>query len=83
VEIVLSPGERDELTQALRQWAEFTSPSPVLAMLDSDWMTPQEIATHVAEGTEQGEAILDILEHSVRRDGLDSVVSRLLRPTPR
>jgi len=54
-----------------------------LALLDTDWMTPPEIANHVAEGTEQGEAILEILEHSVRRDGLQSVVGRLLRPPSR
>jgi hypothetical protein len=83
VESVLSRRERDELTQALRQWAESAPPGPALAMLDTDWMTPPEIAIHVAEGTDEGEAILEILEHSVRRDGLDSVVSRLLRPTSR
>jgi len=43
------------------------------------FLTPRQVAEHVSEHTEEGVAVLEILEHGVRREGIQQVLARLTR----
>jgi CheY-like chemotaxis protein len=50
---------------------------------DGDLLRPSEIVTAFESGTGDGESILEILEHGVRREGIEKVVSRFVSPATR
>jgi hypothetical protein len=74
---VLSRTERELVVSVLWQWAETTPDLPVAGFLDGErLLTPMELAAAAERGTADGEALLEILEHGLRREGIDSVVRR-------
>jgi hypothetical protein len=75
---VLSLTERGMIVSALATSAQSEQPEPMLGFIGSgSLLTPLEIVSAVERETEDGKAILEILEHGVRREGIDTVVSRL------
>jgi hypothetical protein len=76
---MLTPQERERVTSAMRQWAQRAPNEPIVGFLGTSLLTPKEMVTAVEEDTSDGQAILEILEHGVRREGLDAVVDRLKR----
>lgn len=80
---MLSADEVRRLVEALTLWAKQTPDIPVLGFLQQEeLMTPSEIVQAVSKQTEDGRAILGILEHGVRREGLDAVTERLQLSKP-
>lgn len=81
VSSMLSERERERLVAALHEWADAVPEEPVAGFIgDGRLLTPRELAQAAAQETPDGEALLQILEHGVRREGLEAVVERL---TPR
>jgi hypothetical protein len=77
---MLTGEERSEIARALSQWAESLPDAPLFGFLGSErLLTPREILKEVETNTPDGEAVLEILEHGVRREGIEAVVSRLMR----
>jgi hypothetical protein len=75
---MLTSAERSMILQALQEWAKFAPDEPVLGFIQSEGLkTPKEILVEVIEKTSDGEALMEILEHGVRRQGLLAVVTRL------
>lgn len=76
---MLSSAERDAVLTAVQRWAEAAPNELVMGFLDGDGLlTADELATAVRDRTEDGESFLEMIEHAVRRDGLDSVVTRFI-----
>jgi hypothetical protein len=76
---MLTAHEHTLLVATLTKWAETAPDEPMLAILGAgELMRPWDIARAVQHRTEEGEAILEILEHGLRREGADKVVSRFL-----
>lgn len=72
--------ERDQIIGALKCWAQSAPDEPMVGLLGHDrLMTPQELVEQVQQETPDGRAVLEMLEHGVRREGLTSVVARLSR----
>jgi len=77
---VLSATEREIILAALVTWAKDAPAEPVLGFLGSgEPLTPREIVSAVRRETDDGRAILEILEHGVRREGIAKVVERLTK----
>jgi hypothetical protein len=75
---MLSPQERTQLITALDNWAKSAPDMPLVGFLAGEKLfTPKELVQEVRTETSDGEAVLEILEHGVRREGVDSVVARL------
>jgi hypothetical protein len=75
---MLNPRERSQLIVALEAWAKSVPDKPLVGFLDGDKLfTPKEIVREVREKTPDGQAVLEILEHGVRREGVSNVVARL------
>jgi hypothetical protein len=77
--MALSTDEYIELIRALTAWAEVAPNEPALGFLQGDEMlTPRQLLDAVDDSQNpDGAAFLEMLEHAVRRDGIDSVTSRL------
>jgi hypothetical protein len=77
---MLDQNERQRIVDALALWARSAPDEPVFGLFgDGELMRPEEVLNAVESETAAGKAILEILEHGVRREGLDKAVSRLLR----
>jgi len=75
---MLSSDERRRLSDALSKWAKDAPGDPIIGFLGQDrLLTPTELARAVVAETPDGLALLEILEHGVRREGLSTVVKRL------
>jgi hypothetical protein len=78
---MLNPDEREQLVAALERWSERSPNVPMMGFLESGTiMTPLQMVVEVKENTSDGLAILEMLEHALRREGMAKVVERLLRP---
>ncbi|WAC90208.1 hypothetical protein [Mycobacterium sp. Aquia_213] len=75
-----------QLTRALTTWADATPDVPVLGFLqgggmflqDSELLTPHELLDAIGDPRNaDGTAFLEMLEHAVRREGIESVTNRL------
>jgi CheY-like chemotaxis protein len=76
---VLTATEKRQIVAALKAWAKTAPDEPTIGFLgNGDLLRPSEIVTAVESGTDDGESILEILEHGVRREGIEKVVSRLI-----
>lgn len=81
---MLTAEERQQITRALEEWAAVAPNEPMVGFLGrKTLLTPQEIVQHVQKSTSDGEALLEVLEHGVRREGIKAAVARLRRPLPR
>jgi hypothetical protein len=79
---MLSDEERISIIEALEEWSEHATDEPVLGFMASEGLkTPREIVREVQEGTSDGQAVLDMIEHGVRRIGLEETL-RILRRRP-
>ncbi|MBV9771533.1 MAG: hypothetical protein JOZ32_18325 [Bryobacterales bacterium] len=77
---MLTEAERSEITAALAKWSESVPDKPLLGFLGSErFLTPREIVAEVERNTPDGQAVLEMLEHGLRREGMEAVVSRLGR----
>ena len=75
---MLDAQERSQLIVALEAWARSVPDKSLVGFLDGDKLfSPKEIVREVREETPDGQAVLEILEHGVRREGVSSVVARL------
>jgi hypothetical protein len=75
---MLNPQERSQLIVALEAWAKSVPDQPLVGFLDGEKLfTPTELVQEVREETPDGQAVLEILEHGVRREGVNGVVARL------
>src|SRR6516162_882450 len=77
--LTLTDEECIQISKALQQWAN-QSPKDELAIefVDGDrFLTPSQVFIEVERSTPGGKAILRILEHGVREEGLQQIVSRL------
>lgn len=75
---MLTEAEREELLGALARWAESVPDEPFFGFLQGrELMRPYEIVESVKSRNAEGEAILAIFEHGVRREGLLTVLARL------
>lgn len=77
---MLSTVERTNIVNALRAWAQSAENQPMLGFIGSGQpLTPRQIVSAIQNETDDGKAILEILEHGVRREGMSRVVDRLTR----
>jgi hypothetical protein len=76
---MLTDDERIQITKALQQWANHApKDEPVIGFLGGGrFLTPFQVFMEVMQETPDGQAVLTILEHGVRREGLQRVVNRL------
>ena len=75
---MLTSEERASILQALQDWAKSAPDEPLLGFIQSNALkTPNEILSDVIEKTSDGEAVMEMIEHGVRRQGLEAVVRRL------
>lgn len=79
--MTLSSDQFVELRRALAVWAEGAPNEPVLGFLQgSEMLTPRELVEAVGDPqNEDGVAFLEMLEHAVHRDGIESVTNRFYR----
>jgi hypothetical protein len=77
---VLTQEERTKLTKALWVWADKLPNQPLIAFLGIQGnLTPREVVLEVEKATENGKAVLEMLEHAVRLQGIAPVIERLIR----
>jgi hypothetical protein len=75
---MLTPREREKIIHAVKQWAETAPNQPIIGFLNNGGpFRPREIVDEIVRNTPAGEDVMEILEHSVRREGLDKVLGRL------
>ncbi|WP_031495313.1 hypothetical protein [Bryobacter aggregatus] len=73
----MSQAERAKVIEALIIWAKSAPEEPVIGFIGGGAiLTPREIVRAVQQETEDGQAILEILEHGIRREGIDMVLNR-------
>ena len=75
----LTNQERIQITKALQHWAK-QAPNDELAIefVGRDRiLTRFQVYIEVERNTDDGQAILRILEHGVREEGLEQIISRL------
>lgn len=76
---MLSPSEREAVLSAVQKWAAAAPDEPVMGFLDREGvLTARDLVSAIHERTEDGDAFLEMIEHAVRRDGLDSVITRFM-----
>ena len=76
---LLTNEERIQITKALQQWAK-QAPNDELAIefVGRDrFLTRFQVYIEVERNTADGQVILRILEHGVREEGLEQIISRL------
>jgi hypothetical protein len=79
---MLSSDEREQIVAILQEWTERVPDVPVAGFLETPrgrprrLLTPTELATAAAEGTPDGEALLQILEHGLRLEGMETLRRR-------
>lgn len=77
---MLTGEEKSMIIDALSIWAESAPDEPTIGFLDNGYLLkPRELVVAVRVGTSDGLAALEILEHGVRREGIESVTRRLRR----
>ena len=76
---MLTNEERIQITKALQQWArQAPKDELVIEFVGGDrFLTPYQVYIEVERNTPDGRAILTILEHGVRQEGLQQILSRL------
>ena len=76
---LLTNEERIQITKALQQWAtQAPKDELVIEFVGGDrFLTPYQVYIEVERNTPDGRAILTILEHGVRQEGLQQILSRL------
>ena len=75
--VMLTNQERSAVVAAVEEWAAAAPERPALGFVGNGRMlTAADLATAVRKGTEDGEAFMQLLEHGVRREGLETVVRR-------
>jgi hypothetical protein len=76
---MLTHEERIQITKALQQWAnQAPKEELVIESVGGDrFLTPLQVCIEVEGNTPDGQAVLRILEHGVRQEGLQEVVNRL------
>ena len=75
---MLTPREREEIIYAVKHWAESAPNQPLIGFLNSGGpFRPSEIVDEIVRNTPAGEDLMEILELSVRREGLGKVLERL------
>jgi len=80
---MLTVQENEAVLAALQAWAKSTPDEPVIGFLGGDErLTPQQVVTHVRTKTSHGRAMLEMLEHGIRREGVERVVTRFFRRPP-
>ena len=88
---MLNGDDRNAIVEAIGQWASSLDPevrryAPVIGLLGQAPLTAQELYLAILERTPEGEALLEIIEHTVSREGKEATVARILRnagaPTP-
>ena len=78
---MLTATENQQIVAALKAWAETAPDEPTIGFLgDGELLRPSEIVSAVESGTDDGKSILEILEHGLRREGIEKVVSRFISP---
>jgi hypothetical protein len=77
----MNDADRRKLKDAFNAWAANAPEpdSPAIGFAGERMRTPREAAREVENETEFGKAWLEILEHGVKREGIDKVVERLTR----
>ena len=74
---MLTQIERLQIVDALHTWAKSVPNEPVVGFAGKDgFLTPYEIVEQVEIDSQLGQAVLSILEHGMRREGIEAVVSR-------
>lgn len=77
---MLTESERISIQSALAAWAQTAPDEPLVGFLGGgDRWTPKQLVDQVQRQTPDGKAVLELLEHGVRREGLTNVVNRLRR----
>jgi hypothetical protein len=76
---MLTEEERIQITKALRQWAnQAPEDELVIEFVGGDrCLTPLQVYIEVERNTRDGQAVLKILEHGVRQEGIQQVISLL------
>jgi hypothetical protein len=76
---ILTDAERIQITNALQQWATKAPKDELVIRFAGEdrFLTPFQVYIEVERNTRDGQAILRILEHGVRVDGLQQILSRL------
>ena len=76
---MLTKEERIQITKALQQWAKQAPKDGfVIEFVGGDrFFSPDQAYIEVERDTPDGQAILKILEHGVREEGLQQIISRL------
>lgn len=74
--------DKQRLKDAFSEWARrLPNPdAPIIGFIGTKLYSAQEAVREVENETPVGMAILDILEHGVKVEGIDKVISRLTRP---
>ena len=77
----LNPTELQTIKDAFNDWAKNhpTPDAPAIGIGSGDILSAKEVAQAVNNGTAQGEALLEMVEHSVRREGLYKTIARFTR----
>lgn len=75
---MFSNEEKETLVSALQQWAQSADNVPTIGFLqDGEFLTPTQLVQAVSESSDAGNSFLEIMEYSVRREGIERVVQRL------
>ncbi len=75
---MLDAKERAEIIGALSQWASNAPDEPIIGFMYSPrLLTPHEIVAEVRKNTPDGQAVLELLEHGINREGIQKVLRRL------
>jgi len=79
---MLTEAEHQEIVSILRDWAELVPDVPLVSFLryateeSPIGLTPRQLAAAAAERTPDGQALLEILEHGLRREGMETMRRR-------
>jgi hypothetical protein len=77
---MLTSRERHLIIKALEVWVRNTPNEPMLGFLGAnEFLTPREIVEQVRENSDTGQNVLQLLEHGLRREGIEKVIARLTR----
>lgn len=77
---MLSATEHRAVVRALRAWAQSAPDEPALGFVASkSTMTAGELLEEVLDRTADGQAFLELIEHGLRVDGMESVLGRFTK----
>lgn len=70
---------REKLKDAFQKWAaQVKEPdAPVLGFYGTKVFSAKELAQEVANDTDVGQSVIEVLEHGARKEGIDKVIERL------